>query len=81
MVFMVFQKVFSTLHNYSLYICFFEITNYAETLLKIPFSVNGQFSIVLTSHWLEGKCARINLSQADFVYVNVAYLRIVERID
>ncbi len=35
-----------------------------ETLLKIHFSVNGQFSVVLNSHWLQGKCARINLSQA-----------------
>jgi hypothetical protein len=35
-----------------------------ETLLRIPFSVIGQCSLVLTSHWLQGKCARIYLSQA-----------------
>ncbi len=37
-----------------------------ETLLRIPFSVAGQCSLVLASHWLQGKCARINLSQAAF---------------
>ncbi len=35
-----------------------------ETLLKIPFSVIGRISLVTTSHWLQEKCARINLSQA-----------------
>ncbi len=35
-----------------------------ETLLKIPFSVIGRCSLVLTSHWLQGKCARIKSSQA-----------------
>jgi hypothetical protein len=35
-----------------------------ETLLKIPFSVIGRFFLVQTSHWLQGKCARINLSHA-----------------
>jgi hypothetical protein len=35
-----------------------------ETLLKIPFSVIGRYSLVPTSHWLQGKCERINLSQA-----------------
>jgi hypothetical protein len=35
-----------------------------ETLLRIPFSVIGRCSLVPTSHWLQGKCARINLSQA-----------------
>jgi hypothetical protein len=35
-----------------------------ETLLKIPFSVIGRFSLVPpTSHWLQEKCARNNLSQ------------------
>jgi hypothetical protein len=35
-----------------------------ETLLRIPFSVIDRCSLVLTSHWLQGKCAGINLSQA-----------------
>jgi hypothetical protein len=38
----------------------------AETLLRIPFSVTGQCSLVPISHWLQGKCARINLSEAAF---------------
>jgi hypothetical protein len=33
-----------------------------ETLCRIPFYVIGRFSLVPTSHWLQGKCARINLS-------------------
>jgi hypothetical protein len=37
-----------------------------ETLLSIPFPVIGRCSQVRTSHWLQGKCARINLSQAAF---------------
>jgi hypothetical protein len=35
-----------------------------ETLFRIPFSVIGRCSLVPTSHWLQGKCAKINLSQA-----------------
>jgi hypothetical protein len=35
-----------------------------ETLLKIPFSVIGRSFLVTTSHWLQEKYARINLSQA-----------------
>jgi hypothetical protein len=35
-----------------------------ETLLRIFFSVIGRCSLVLTSHWLQGTCARINFSQA-----------------
>jgi hypothetical protein len=35
-----------------------------ETLLRIFFSVIGRCFLVLTSHCLQGKCARINLSQA-----------------
>jgi hypothetical protein len=35
-----------------------------ETLLKIPFSVIGRCTLVPTSYWLQGKCARSNLSQA-----------------
>jgi hypothetical protein len=33
-------------------------------LTKTPFSVIGGCSLAPTSHWLQGKCARINLSQA-----------------
>ena len=66
--FKVFQKLFTTLYKYSLFICFFEITlkMLTETLLRIPFSVIGRCSLVPASHWLQGKCARINLSQAAF---------------
>ncbi len=35
-----------------------------ETLLKNLLSVIGRCSLVLTNHWLQGKCARINCSQA-----------------
>jgi hypothetical protein len=35
-----------------------------ETLFKIPVSVIGRWSLVPTYHWLQGKCASINLSQA-----------------
>jgi hypothetical protein len=35
-----------------------------ETLLRIHFSVIGRCSLVPTSHWLQGKFASINLSQA-----------------
>jgi hypothetical protein len=35
-----------------------------ETLLRIPFSLIGRCSLVQTSHWLQGKCARINLPQS-----------------
>jgi hypothetical protein len=34
-----------------------------ETLVKITFSVIDRCSMVPTSHWLQGKCARIILSQ------------------
>ncbi len=33
-----------------------------ETLLRIPFSVIGRCSLVSTSHWQQGKRARMNLS-------------------
>jgi hypothetical protein len=36
---------------------------FTETLLRIPFSVIGRCSLVASYHWLQGKCARINLSQ------------------
>jgi hypothetical protein len=35
----------------------------AKTPLRIPFYVVGRCSQMPTSHWLQGKCARINLSQ------------------
>jgi hypothetical protein len=35
-----------------------------ETLFKIVFSVIDRCSPVLTYHWPQGKCSRINLSQA-----------------
>jgi hypothetical protein len=35
-----------------------------ETLLRIPFSVIGRWPLMPTSHWLQGKWARINWSQA-----------------
>jgi hypothetical protein len=35
-----------------------------ENPLKIPFSVIDRCSLAPTSHWLQGKGARINLSQA-----------------
>jgi hypothetical protein len=46
------------------------------TLLKIPFSVFGQRSLVPSSHWLQGKCARIKLSQAasDMILQNHRWL-------
>ncbi len=34
-----------------------------EILLRIPFSVIGQCSLVPPSHWLQGKCARIYMPQ------------------
>jgi hypothetical protein len=53
MVFKVFQKLFTTLFKYKLF-----------ALLRISFSVIVRCSLVPTSHWLHGKCARINLSPA-----------------
>jgi len=35
-----------------------------ETLLRILFSVIGRCSLVPTSHWLQGKGGKINLSLA-----------------
>jgi hypothetical protein len=40
-----------------------------ETLLRIPFFVIGRCSLVPTSHLLQGKCARINLSPAAFCII------------
>ncbi len=42
-------------------------TNYEiETLLRIPYSLIGQCSLVPTSHGLQEKCTRIHLSHAAF---------------
>jgi hypothetical protein len=41
----------------------------AETLIRISFSVIGQCSLVPTCHWLQGKCARVNLSPAAFCFI------------
>jgi hypothetical protein len=41
-----------------------KLLTYFETLLRIPFPVIGWCSLVPTSHWLQGKSARIDLSQA-----------------
>ncbi len=38
----------------------------AETHLTISFSVIGRCSLVPISHWLQGKCVRINLSPGAF---------------
>jgi hypothetical protein len=35
-----------------------------ETLLRIPLSVIGRCYLAPISHWLQGKCASINFSQA-----------------
>jgi hypothetical protein len=42
------------------FICFFEITHPIQNL----FSGIGRCPLVPTSHWLQGKCAKTNLSQA-----------------
>jgi hypothetical protein len=44
--------------------CLLILKMLTETLFKTPFSVIGRCSLVPTSHWLRGKCAKINLSQA-----------------
>ncbi len=55
------------------------ITSYllTETLFKISFSVIGRVSVVPTSHWLQGKCARTNLSQANFGMILGNYRRLL----
>jgi hypothetical protein len=40
-----------------------------ETLLRISLSVIGWCSLLPTSHWLQGKCARINLSRTASVTI------------
>jgi hypothetical protein len=35
-----------------------------EALLRIHLSVIGRYSLVPTSHWLQGKCARITVTKA-----------------
>ncbi len=67
MVHKVFQKLFVTQYK-RLYLLLWTqlliLKMLIETLLKILFSVIGRCSLVPTSHWLQGKGARINLSLA-----------------
>jgi hypothetical protein len=49
---------------------------HARMLLRIPLSVIGRCSLVPTSHWLQGKCARINLSQAASVMILLNHRRL-----
>ncbi len=47
------------------------LTNFENAYWNPPqnsFSVIGQCSLVPTSHWMQGKCARTNLSQASKKY-------------
>ncbi len=46
MVLNFFHKLFTFFYNYKLFICFFEITYYFETLLRIPICVIDRCSIV-----------------------------------
>ncbi len=39
-----------------------------ETLFRISFSVTGQCSLVPTSHWLQGNCAKINFVTGGFPF-------------
>ncbi len=54
---MQFLSFYSLLWNY-----FLILKMLTETLLRISFSVIGRCSLVQTSHWLQGKCARITLA-------------------
>ncbi len=44
---------------------------------QIPFSVIGQWSLELTSHCLQGKFARINLSQTTYITILQNYMRLL----
>jgi hypothetical protein len=48
----------------------------AETLLRVPFSVIGRCSLVPTSLWKQGKCARINLSHGFWYDFNIFSVKI-----
>jgi hypothetical protein len=48
----------------SLKLLILKMLTLTDTLLKIHFSVIGRCSLVSTSHWLQGKCAKISLSLA-----------------
>jgi hypothetical protein len=65
MVFKVFQKLcFSlpyTIINILLLLLVYLLILKMPSLLRITYSVIGRCSLVLTSHWLHGKCAIINL--------------------
>ncbi len=60
MVFKVFQKLFTILYNFNFF--YFLLTE-VKPFSEFP-SVIGRCSLVPTSHWLQGKCARNDLSQA-----------------
>jgi hypothetical protein len=70
MLIKVFQKLFTPIQLLTFYLLLWNylliLKMLAETLLRIPFSVIGWCSLVPTSHWLQGKWARINLSLAAF---------------
>jgi hypothetical protein len=53
-----------------------------ETHLRIPFFVIGRNSRMPTSYWLQGKCARIKLSQAaSYIFsVKIAALESLKRV-
>jgi hypothetical protein len=57
-------QLLTFLFNVLLYNYLIILKMLTETLLRIPFSVIGRCSLVASYHWLQGKCARINLSQA-----------------
>ncbi len=69
--------LFTALYNYELFFASSKILilkMLTETLRRIPFSVIGRCSLVPTCHWLQGKCARINLSlQASFRIICTYY--------
>jgi hypothetical protein len=51
-----------------------------KTPLRIPFYVIGRCSLVPTSHWQQGKCARINTSQAASGMILQSHRRLPTRI-
>ena len=66
-----FSKAFTNLIQWLTF--YFLLWNYLKmltgTLLRISFSVIGRCSLVPTSHWLQGKYAGINVSQASFMII------------
>jgi hypothetical protein len=54
-----------------------------ETLLRIPLSVIGRCFLAPTSHWLQGKCKRINFQRrltVSIFNVKIAALRSLKRV-